>query len=90
MAEELEFEGLRYGKPTGVRTYGVKQALSEVCDREARDWESGQLERAERKFDRLLQYVAALTETLHEKGVLTDGEVVELLDSDYRLIVKLP
>jgi hypothetical protein len=49
-------------------------------ERELGDAEGGQVERALRVSDNAICALARLVEVLHDKGLLTDDEVVRVLD----------
>ena len=56
------------------------RSTAEVGERELGDAEGGQVERALGIADNAVRALARLVEVLHERGLLTDDEVVRVLD----------
>jgi hypothetical protein len=59
---------------------GKRYRTAEAGTRQLGSAEGGAVERAERIADNAAEAVSRLAEVLHDKGLLTDAEVVQVLD----------
>lgn len=66
------------------RTYSVASAVECECD--GTDYDRGSVETAEATARNTMRFLGRLVETLHEKELLTNGDVLKLLEGSWEIV----
>lgn len=61
------------------REYSVLQAIEDVCD--GYEYDTGQLEAIKSTVNRGIEKLGEIVELLHNKGLITDDEIKDLIGS---------